>query len=98
MLVGGLYQVVVGIYKLQVLSVAHLDAPVAGTAESGVGLTDIDDVAQVATELTCRTLVRAVVDDDDFAFRLAQRQGQDAVQALAEHRHGQVVVGHDKRH
>ena len=79
MLVGRAQQVVVGIDKLHILPVGQLDAPVAGLAQSAVALTHIDDVGQIAAQRGQGIVVGAVVDDNDFALGIAQRQSQDAV-------------------
>ena len=94
--VGCLQEGVVGIDELEVGALCHLDARIACLAQSLVVLTDIDDVVAIAHELVHRTEVRAVVDNDDLSLGSGQRELHDAVDALAEHRERQVVIGYDK--
>ena len=66
--IGLAKQTVISIDKLEVAAGGHLDAGIAGLAESLVRLTDIKDIGGIGFEVVERTLVGAVIDNYDFPF------------------------------
>ena len=98
MFIGGLYQIVVAIDKLQIASSCHLDTRVTGDADTTMLLTHVDDLVAISHQVVDRTEVRAVIHHDDLTFIGTQRECQHAVDALAQQIHGQVVIGDDETH
>jgi len=91
-----LEQRVVTVDELEILSLGHLHACVAGSADAAVLLSYIDDFVAISEQIVDRTDIRPIVNDNDFPLSSFEIQVQDAVDALAEHVYGQVVAGHDK--
>ena len=84
------------INKLQVQSRGILQSAVAGGAESAILLTDIYDGVGKVAETGYGGMFGAVVDYNNLAFILPERQGHDALDALAQQGLGQVVGRDDK--
>lgn len=94
--VGDLEQHVVAIDKLDIMAFRHRQTRVAGDAHATVLLAHVDDLVAIAEQVVHRTLVRAVVDNDDLPLGGLEVQPQDAVDGVAEQLGRQVVVCQDK--
>ena len=68
MFVGGLYQIVVAIHKLDESALGYHHTIVSSHAGSLVRLSQIDDILQIFRESVDRTDIASIIHEDDFSF------------------------------
>ena len=95
-LIGCLDQEVVAVDNLDVFTLRHRQCRVSGHAHTTVLLSEVDDLVTVFQQAVHRTVVRAVVHDDDLPLCRTQRESEDAVDTRAQHIQRQVVTRQDK--
>ena len=96
MLIACLYQFVVAVDKLNIFSACYSQSPVSRYADTPVGLPHIYNAVSEIGNAEQGTLVRSVVDDDNFCLVLLERESRDALKAFLQKRFGQIVGRHDE--
>ena len=67
-IIPGFYQLIIGVYKLQIFARRHLDASVPGFTEAHVALSDIGNLIVIFRQFVDSSDFRAIIHNDDFSL------------------------------
>ena len=96
MFVGGLYQIVVAIHKLDESALGNHHTIVSSHAGSLVRLAQIDDLRQIFREPVDCTDIASIIHEDDFSFLGIERELEDAFDAFLQIFRRHIVSGDDE--